>query len=253
LGEVTFEEEPKKPTELSIQKMKLSKILNLVAVAVIVAFTAVGCKKGLQKPTPLPGQGFSLYGNEKPSGPIDTAGTKTGPDLSAPPVNPPITPATGNQEPPVTTGNQVVPKANTIPETANGIAASTKDLGQWQAAAEQPFSTETVYFEFDKSNVKPSEIPKLQRVANGMKNYQGKAIRVEGHCDERGTEEYNRALGERRALSIREHLVRLGVDANIIDTISYGEDKPKDPGHNEAAFKQNRRGEFVLLVPPGKQ
>ncbi|MDB6030047.1 MAG: peptidoglycan-binding outer rane lipoprotein Pal, OmpA family [Verrucomicrobiales bacterium] len=247
-----YEEEPKQPKELSIQKMKLSKILNLVAVAVIVAFTAVGCKKGLQKPTPLPGQGLSRFGDEKPSGVIDTAGTKTTPDFPAPPVNPGNPGTTGTQETPLAPGTPV-PKVSTIPETPNGIAASTKDLGQWQAAAEQPFSTETVYFDFDKSNVKPSEIPKLQRVANGMKNYQGKAIRVEGHCDERGTEEYNRALGERRALSIREHLVRLGVDANIIDTISYGEDKPKDPGHNEAAFKQNRRGEFVLLVPPGRQ
>jgi peptidoglycan-associated lipoprotein len=245
-----YEEEPKQPKELSIQKMKLSKILNLVAVAVIVAFTAVGCKKGLQKPTPLPGQGLSRFGDEKPSGVIDTTGTKPTQDISTPPLNPPINPPVVTQEGP--TSNPLI-RPPVVHDTGSGIAASTKDLGQWQAAAEQPFSTETVYFDFDKSNVKPSEIPKLQRVANGMKNYQGKAIRVEGHCDERGTEEYNRALGERRALSIREHLVRLGIDANIIDTISYGEDKPKDPGHNEAAFKQNRRGEFVLLVPPGRQ
>jgi peptidoglycan-associated lipoprotein len=250
LGKVTFTEEPKQLKELSIQKMKLSKIFNLVAIAAVVAFSAVGCKKGLQNTTPLPNQGLSRFGDDKPSGPIDTTGTKNNTDISAPPIVPPANLTTGGTDTTGTTGTPL-PKSN-LPDNGSGIPASTQDLGQWQAAAEQPFSTETVYFEFDKSNVKPSEIPKLQHVANGMKNYKGKAIRVEGHCDERGTEEYNRALGERRALSIREHLVRLGVDANIIDTISYGEDRPKDPGHNEAAFAKNRRGEFVLLVPPGK-
>src|SRR4051812_28638565 len=234
--------------------MKLSKILNLAAVLALVAFSTVGCRRGLQKPTPLPGNQFGPVGTDTPGKLIDTHPTT--PDTALP-VNPQnnTIPLTGG--PDANSGNTGItgaplPKSNPNPDNGTGIAASTKDLGTWQAAAEQPFSTETVYFDFDKSNVRPSEIPKLQRVANGMKNYQGKAIRVEGHCDERGTEEYNRALGERRALSIREHLVRLGVDANIIDTISYGEDKPKDSSHNEAAFSKNRRGEFILLNPPGK-
>ena len=125
------------------------------------------------------------------------------------------------------------------------------DTSKWTPASEQPFASETVYFDFDKSNVKPSEIAKITRVANAMKNYPGKGVRIEGHCDERGTEEYNRALGERRALAIREHLVRMGVDARQTDTISYGEDRPKDPGHNDAAYAKNRRGEFILMNTGG--
>lgn len=231
--------------------MKLSKILNLVAVAALVTVSAVGCRKGLQKATPLPNQALATFGDETPKPLIDTT-SKTPPNLDAGPV---VNPGNISTPLPSDSGPGAVgtalPKPPTVPENSTGLPASTKDLGLWEAAAEQPFRSETVYFEFDKSNVKPSEIPKLQRVANGMKNYQGKAIRVEGHCDERGTEEYNRALGERRALSIREHLVRLGVDANLIDTISYGEDRPADPAHNDAAYEKNRRGEFILLKPPG--
>jgi peptidoglycan-associated lipoprotein len=82
-------------------------------------------------------------------------------------------------------------------------------------------------------------------------NFRGKALRIEGHCDERGTEEYNRSLGDRRALSIREKLVQLGLDPEMLPTISFGEEKPVDPGHNEAAWSRNRRGELILLSPPG--
>ena len=77
----------------------------------------------------------------------------------------------------------------------------------------------------------------------------GNALLIEGHCDERGTEEYNRALGERRADGLREALVKQGVSADRIATRSFGKDKPVDPGHNEAAFSKNRRGEFILLHP----
>jgi peptidoglycan-associated lipoprotein len=73
---------------------------------------------------------------------------------------------------------------------------------------------------------------------------------VEGNCDERGTEEYNRSLGERRALALRESLISLGIEATRVDTISYGEDKPVATGHDEAAWKQNRRGDFIQLTPP---
>lgn len=72
---------------------------------------------------------------------------------------------------------------------------------------------------------------------------------MDGHCDERGTEEYNRSLGERRAQGIREFLAREGVDASRVRTISFGEDKPVETGHNEAAWSKNRRGEFILLTP----
>ena len=108
----------------------------------------------------------------------------------------------------------------------------------------------TVYFDYDKSAIKGSEQAKLEDVANYLKGNPQAAVRVEGNCDERGTEEYNRALGERRALSAREYLVSLGIEASRVDTLTKGEDNPADPGHNEQAWKKNRRDEFVVLLPP---
>jgi peptidoglycan-associated lipoprotein len=112
------------------------------------------------------------------------------------------------------------------------------------------FKAYTVFFDFDRSEVKGSERSKIESVADEMKKgAPGNDLLVEGHCDERGTEEYNRALGERRALAIREYLVNLGLGANRIRTISYGKDKPVDSEHNDAAWAKNRRGEFILLLP----
>jgi peptidoglycan-associated lipoprotein len=83
-----------------------------------------------------------------------------------------------------------------------------------------------------------------------LKGHPGQALRIEGNCDERGTEEYNRSLGERRALAVREELIRLGIDPTRADTISYGKDRPADPGHDESAWKKNRRDDFIVLSPP---
>jgi peptidoglycan-associated lipoprotein len=107
----------------------------------------------------------------------------------------------------------------------------------------------TVHFEYDSSTVRAGEESKLSAVAEQLKGRSGTAVRIAGHCDERGTEEYNRSLGERRALALREKLLGLGIGPNRIDTRSYGEDKPVDPSHNEAAWARNRRGEFILLLP----
>jgi peptidoglycan-associated lipoprotein len=113
------------------------------------------------------------------------------------------------------------------------------------------FRDQTVYFAFDRADVRPSEVSKLERVASEMKStHAGKALRIEGHCDERGTEEYNRSLGEKRAASVRETLVRLGMNPAMIQTISMGEEHPAVPGHDEAAWSKNRRGEIILLSPP---
>ncbi len=110
----------------------------------------------------------------------------------------------------------------------------------------------TVHFAFDSSVVKASEKVNVTAVADYLKGNSGAAVRVEGHCDERGTAEYNRSLGERRALAIREDLVGMGIDAARVDTISYGFEKPVAQGHDESAWAQNRRGEFIVLTPPGK-
>ncbi len=113
-------------------------------------------------------------------------------------------------------------------------------------------SGDTVHFLFDSSTVEPSEKSKVQAVADYLKANAGNAVRIEGHCDERGTEEYNRALGERRALALREELVRQGVEPTRADTLSFGKDRPANAAHNEEAWRENRRGEFIVLTPPGQ-
>jgi peptidoglycan-associated lipoprotein len=114
------------------------------------------------------------------------------------------------------------------------------------------FKKDTVYFDFDSSTLKSSEKKKVADVADYLKKNRGNGLEVEGHCDERGTDGYNRSLGERRALALREELARLGVDPMMIDTVSYGKDHPAVPGHDEAAWRKNRRGEFLLEIAPGK-
>ena len=103
-----------------------------------------------------------------------------------------------------------------------------------------------VYFDYDSARIRPSEESKLQAVAAYLKSNPGKLV-VEGYCDERGTAEFNRALGERRALAAREELVKQGADGSRITTISYGSDRPADMGHDEAAWSKNRRCEFGIV------
>ena len=104
-----------------------------------------------------------------------------------------------------------------------------------------------VQFAYDSAAINPSEQSKLQAVADSMKSNPGVKLLVEGHCDERGTAEYNRALGERRALATREALIGVGVDGSSIQTISYGKDKPLVATHDESSWAKNRRAEFVVL------
>lgn len=104
----------------------------------------------------------------------------------------------------------------------------------------------TVYFEFDKSDVRDDQVPVLQSNAAWLKAHTQYKLLVEGHCDERDTIEYNLALGDRRAKSVRQYLIDLGVSGDRIRTISYGEERPADPGHDEEAYARNRRGEFTL-------
>lgn len=135
-------------------------------------------------------------------------------------------------------------------DIAKGIKSN--EAGSHQGWAEDPemFKADTVHFDYDQSVVKASDKSKVAAVADYLKANSSSAVRIEGHCDERGTDEYNRALGERRALAIREELARLGVDPSRVDTISYGRDRRLDKGNTEAAHRKNRRGEFVLLTPP---
>jgi peptidoglycan-associated lipoprotein len=111
------------------------------------------------------------------------------------------------------------------------------------------FAAETLYFEYDSSAIRSSEESKISAVAAALKSDPSAKLLVEGNCDERGTEEYNRSLGERRALAAREALANAGVEPSRVATRSYGEDRPADPGHGASAWSKNRRDEFVLLHP----
>ncbi len=103
-----------------------------------------------------------------------------------------------------------------------------------------------VYFAYDSSSVNPEEAGKCEQVASYLKKGKGQGVIVEGHADERGSREYNLALGERRALAVRDYLINLGVDPAIIQTKSYGEEMPDDMGHDEAAWRKNRRSVFAI-------
>ncbi len=104
-----------------------------------------------------------------------------------------------------------------------------------------------IHFDFDKYDIRPSDAEILKENAAILKKYPNVKIQIEGHCDERGTNEYNLALGERRANSTKEYLISLGISPERISTISYGEERPLDPAHNEEAWAKNRRSHFIVI------
>jgi peptidoglycan-associated lipoprotein len=104
-----------------------------------------------------------------------------------------------------------------------------------------------IYFEFDKVEIRSGDVEVMKANAAVLKKYPSMKIQVEGHCDERGTREYNLALGERRANSAKKYLVALGIGADRISTISYGKEMPADPFHTEEAWARNRRARFVIV------
>jgi len=103
-----------------------------------------------------------------------------------------------------------------------------------------------VYFAYDSSQVNPEEAGKCEQAASLLKKGKYSGVIVEGHADERGSREYNLALGERRALAVRDYLISLGVDPAVVQTKSYGEEMPDDMGHDEAAWRKNRRAAFAI-------
>jgi len=117
---------------------------------------------------------------------------------------------------------------------------------QWPLAGSGELRT--VYFDFDKADLTPKARADLEYNAQKLNEHKSVRVLIEGHCDERGTIEYNLALGERRALAVRNYLINLGVDANRLATISYGEEKPVDNRHNEEAWAKNRRAEFNVTA-----
>jgi len=113
-------------------------------------------------------------------------------------------------------------------------------------AAEDKAVFKPIYFEYNKSNIRPEYQPVLEGISKWLVKKDESQLLIEGHCDERGTDEYNLALGERRALAVRRYLIALGISSDRVHTISYGEEKPAVPGSDEAAWSKNRRAEFKV-------
>ena len=105
-----------------------------------------------------------------------------------------------------------------------------------------------IHFDFDRSDIQAVDRPILEGIAEHLRANPDMFLLIEGHCDERGTNEYNLALGERRALSTRAFLAGLGVEEHRMVTVTYGEENPIDPGHNEAAWANNRRAHFKVAT-----
>ena len=110
----------------------------------------------------------------------------------------------------------------------------------------QEFQNQDIYFDFDKYDLRTDARGILDRKAAFLNQNSSVRSQIEGHCDERGTNEYNRALGERRADAAKMYLTTAGISPARLSTISYGEERPVDPGHNEAAWARNRRAHFVI-------
>ena len=142
-----------------------------------------------------------------------------------------------------------------LPDTNAAAASAAPAVVETPAAVSAPsaldtaeFASETIYFDFDSFTVRSSEMEKIRRLATALKAGNGQAkVQVEGHCDERGSNEYNLALGERRARAIQDALTAEGVSASDVTTISYGEERPAVEGHDEFAYSKNRRAEFRKL------
>ncbi|HLP75340.1 MAG TPA: OmpA family protein [Candidatus Paceibacterota bacterium] len=198
--------------------MKSTLFVKLMAVGLVLSMAGVGCRKKPVGVTEIPNQPIAHVPSTE----------------MLPPIQPEFPPIEGGTNGPGSIGIPLADKP--------GHEGWNKD--------EKAFSANTVHFAFDSSALKTSEKSKVAAVADYLKSNPATAVEVAGHCDERGTEEYNRSLGERRALALREELVRLGIDPARVDTISYGEDQPANPAHNDTAWSENRRGEFILLSPP---
>lgn len=197
-----------------MQRANSKMTLGLLLAALAMMLTAVACggnKPPVARPTPPP---------PPPSEAIVAA-----PRPPAPPE-----PA---REP------TVVPPEPVRPDTIT--SASLDDLNR--SAPLRP-----VFFDYDSSELTPAGQAALDENAATLKRNSSWTITIEGHCDERGTAEYNLALGERRSVTARTYLASLGIAADRLRTISYGKEFPFDPGHDESAFAKNRRAHFVITA-----
>lgn len=203
--------------------MKSVNFLKFLILSLILTVGAMGCKRTPKNVTFIP-----------------SAKPVVGPDQPGPLAEGPTTRGRGINQGPTTTSIPTDPSTELTP-----LVGRDENFN----ADPDTFREQTVYFAFDSSTVRPEDKSKIDAVAAYLKGQPTHHLRVEGHCDERGTEEYNRALGERRAQAVREYLISVGIAAERVSTLSFGEDKPAVLSHDETGWAKNRRGEFILLKP----
>ncbi len=165
-------------------------------------------------------------------------------------------PACSGNEPPETTPATPPPVERPTPEPVP--AEETPDAGDWDEAAtgedvltiaqiNQQGILQTIYFDYDQADIRPDQRGTLQANAQYLRDNTNFRLLIGGHCDERGTREYNMALGEQRASATMQYMVSLGVPRNRIEIISYGEEQPSSDGATESAWAQNRRAQFQAI------
>ena len=177
------------------------------------------------------------------AGGAGSACKKKSPPIARPTPPPPPDDMTANRPPAPPEPVTEAPPVAVPPEPA----VSSADMGSLDEINKKGILA-PVFFEFDSAEMSSEGQAVLAKNAETMKQYPTWVVSVEGHCDERGTAEYNLALGERRALSVRQYLVSLGIAAERLRTVSYGKEFPFDPGHSETSWSRNRRANFVVTA-----
>ena len=160
------------------------------------------------------------------------------------PTQPPPDTGITDTRPPAPPEPIAEPRPVTVPPEPS---VSSADMGSLDEINKKGI-LQPVFFTLDNAEISSEGQAVLAKNAETMKQYATWVVSIEGHCDERGTAEYNLALGERRALSVRQYLVSLGIASDRLRTVSYGKEFPFDPGHTESAWGRNRRANFVVTA-----
>jgi len=179
---------------------------------------------------------LALYGCPKRPEVLQAGPAAVGPGAATAPAPAAAQPSPRTAETPVT---RTPAPAETPVQPAPAAAAAA-------AAAPGPSPLKDVFFDYDKAGVRDDQKAALNDNVGWLKSNTGAKILVEGHCDERGTAEYNLGLGERRAKAVKDYLIAAGIAADRVSTISYGKERPFVLGHDESAWKWNRRGHFTI-------
>lgn len=156
-------------------------------------------------------------------------------------------PATQPTPTPAPASNMAPPPPPSAAQSNGSVTRSDGDPNAAAAAATATMS-DRIHFDYNMSDINDADRARLDLKAGLMKQYPGLRIRITGNCDERGSDEYNIALGMRRATAAKDYLIRVGIDASRIDVASLGRQVPLDPGQTDAAYAANRRDEFQIIA-----